>query len=78
MKKIICNYRYWVLLILGTIAMVCILAVPADDLPITNWVHALVASKLMAIVTAYLFHRLYTMWEKSGAIKELTDFINKY
>lgn len=78
MKKIICNYRYWVLLILGTIAMVCILAVPDDDLPITNWVHALVASKLMAIVTAYLFHRLYTMWEKSGAIKELTDFINKY
>lgn len=78
MKKIICNYRYWVLMVLGTIAMVGIMAVPADELPITSWVYVLVSSKLIAVTAGYIFHRLYLRWEKRGTIAELTDFITNY
>ena len=78
MKKIICNYRYWVLIVLGTIAMVGIMAVPADELPITSWVYVLVSSKLIAVAAGYVFHRLYLRWEKRGTIAELTDFITNY
>lgn len=78
MKKIICNYRYWVLMLLGTIAMVGIMAVPADELPINSWVYVLVSSKLIAVAAGYIFHRLYLRWEKRGTIAELTDFITNY
>ena len=78
MKKIICNYRYWVLMVLGTIAMVGIMAVPADELPITSRVYVLVSSKLIAVAAGYIFHRLYLRWEKRGTIAELTDFITNY
>lgn len=78
MKKIICNYRYWVLMVLGTIAIVGIMAVPADELPITSWVYVLVSSKLIAVAAGYVFHRLYLRWEKRGTIAELTDFITNY
>lgn len=78
MKKIICNYRYWVLMVLGTIAMAGIMAVPADELPITSWVYVLVSSKLIAVAAGYVFHRLYLRWEKRGTIAELTDFITNY
>ena len=78
MKKIICNYRYWVLMVLSTVAMVGIMAVPADELPITSWVYVLVSSKLIAVAAGYVFHRLYLRWEKRGTIAELTDFITNY
>ena len=78
MKKIICNYRYWVLMVLGTLAMAGIMAVPADELPITSWGYVLVSSKLIAVAAGYVFRQLYLRWEKRGTIAELTDFITNY
>ena len=78
MKKIICNYRYLVLMVLGTIAMVGTMAVPADELPITSWVYVLVSSKLIAVAAGYIFHHLYLRWEKRGTIEELTNFVSNY
>lgn len=78
MKKIICNYRYWVLLMLGTIAMAGITAVPVDELPFLSWVYVLVSSKLIAVAAGYIFHRLYLRWEKRGTIAELTNFVSNY
>ena len=78
MKKIICNYRYWVLLILGTTAMLGIMAVPADELPFTSWLYMLVSSKLIGVAAGYIFHRLYLRWEKRGTIEELTNFVSNY
>ena len=76
MKKIICNYRYWVLLILGTMAMLGFMAVPADELPFTSWLYTLLSSKLMAVTAGYIFHRLYLRWKKRGTIVELTNFVS--
>ena len=78
MKKIICNYRYWVLLIMGTIAMLGIFAVPADELPFTSWLYMLVSSKLIAVAASYFFHRLYLRWKKRETIDELTNFVSNY
>ena len=78
MKKIICNYRYWVLLILGTIVMLGIMAVPADELPFTSWFYTLVSSKLIAVAAGYIFRHLYPRWEKRGTIEELTNFVSNY
>ena len=78
MKKIICNYRYWVLLILGTIAMLGILAAPADELPFTSWLYILVSSKLIAVAAGYIFRRLYLRWESRGAADERTNFVSNY
>ena len=78
MKKIICNYRYWVLLILGTTAMLGIMAVPADELPVTSWLYTLVSSKLIAVAASYILHRLYLRWKKRETIDELTNFVSSY
>ena len=78
MKKIICNYRYWVLLIMGAIAMLGIVAVPVDELPFLSWVYVLVSSKLIAVAAGYIFYRLYLRWEKRGSIDELTNFVSNY
>ena len=78
MKKIICNYRYWVLLILGVIAVLGILAVPADELPFTSWLYILVSSKLITVAAGYIFYRLCLRWRARGTIEELTNFVSNY
>ena len=78
MKKIICNYRYWVMLILGVIAVLGIMAVPADKVPFTSWLYMLVSSKLIAVAAGYIFHRLYLRWKKRGTIEVLTNFVSNY
>ena len=78
MKKIICNYRRWALLILGVIVVLGILAAPADELPFTSWLYMLVSSKLIAVAAGYIFHRLYLRWEGRGTIEELTNFVSNY
>ena len=78
MKKIICNYRRWALLILGVIAALGILAVPADELPFTSWLYILVSSKLIAVAAGYIFRCLYLRWESRGAVDERTNFVSNY
>lgn len=78
MKKIICNYRRWALLILGVIAVLGILAVPADELPFTSWLYILVSSKLVAVAAGYIFRRLYLRSESRGAVDERTNFVSSY
>ena len=78
MKKIICNYRYWVMLILGVIAVLGIMAVPADKVPFTSWLYMLVSSKLIAVAAGCIFHRLYLRWGTRGTIEELTNFVSNY
>ena len=78
MKKIICNYRYWVMLILGVIAVLGIMAVPADEAPFTSWLYMLVSPKLIAVAAGYIFHRLCLRWGSRGTIEELTNFVSNY
>lgn len=75
-KKILTNFRYYVLLGVCLVAMIGTFAVPVDDLPLLTWTWVLFSTKVVGFGGFYLFHRLTKRWEAQGTIKELTDFTN--
>lgn len=78
MKKILSNYRYYVLAVVFTVAIIGIFSVPNDEMPTTNWLCAFALSKAIGFAAAYLIARLVKRWEKQGTISELTDIVNNY
>lgn len=78
MKRLLKNYRYYVLLLLGGLALIGIMAVPAEELPTRYWVYTLISSKVIGFAAMYAFARLVSRWEKRGTIPELIDAINNY
>lgn len=47
MKNILRNYRYYVLLLLGCLALIGIMSVPAEELPTRYWLYTLISSKVI-------------------------------
>ena len=78
MKKILRNYRYYVLLLLGCLALIGIMAVPDEELPTRYWFYALISSKVIGITAMYAFAGLVSRWKKRGTIPEFIDAINNY
>ena len=78
MKKILSNYRYYVLVILAITVMLGIFAVPAENLPFANWLYTLVFVKVIGFSAYYAAYRLVKRWEKQGTIPELIEYINNY
>ena len=78
MKKIFTNYRYYVLLVLGLLALIGIMAVPADELPMRDWLYGLASSKIIGFLAVYIAVKLVKRWEKRGTIPELIDALNNY
>lgn len=77
MKKIYSNYRYYVLTVLATVAVIGILSVPAEGLPAANWCDVLISSKVIGFCAICIIAKLIKRWERKGAIPELTKIINK-
>lgn len=75
MKKILLNYRYYVLVFLAIVAILGIFAVPIDELPFTYWCYTLISSKVVGFAAAYIFVKLINRWEKLGTIPEFTDAV---
>lgn len=78
MKKILTNYRYYVLFVLVTVAMFGIFSVPVDDLPFVQWLYTLVSSMVISFGAVYIIAKLTKRWEKLGTIPELMDAVNNY
>lgn len=78
MKKIISNYRYWLLLIMGFVATFGTFSVPEDGLPLLSWLWVLISTKFIGLGAFYLFYVLVKRWEKRGAIPELTQFTKEF
>lgn len=76
MKKILSNYRYYVLTALGCIAIFGLFAVPVEMLPFLTWLYVLVSSKVIGIIAGYALYRLTEHWEEQGTIPELTDALD--
>lgn len=76
MKKALLNYRYYVLAVLFTIAIIGVFSEPLDELPYANWLFVLIASKVIGFGTGYAAALLFKRWEKCGMIPELTDTVN--
>lgn len=74
MIKVIKNYRYWLLLIVATVAMCGTFAVPEETLPLSAWLWVLVSTKAVGFGAWYVGYRLIRRWEKRGTIPELIEF----
>lgn len=78
MKKVITNYRYWLLLIVACVATLGLFAVPVDELPLLTWAWVLFSTKAVGIGGYYLLHVLIRHWEARNAIPEYTQFTKEF
>lgn len=63
MKKIISNYRYWILATLAFASIIMIATIPQDTSSIITYMSILVGSKILSIILAYLGYLLYNQWQ---------------
>lgn len=75
--KALLNWRYYILLILGLVAICGIFAIPEDSLGMGAWTFILIISKLLGFIAAYYNYKLTVYWEKKGLIPELSKFITE-
>lgn len=78
MKKVLCNYRYYVLFILAVVSILGIFIEPADNLSALSWLWILTCSKVIGLAAGWLIYRLILRWENKNAIPELSTFINEF
>ena len=78
MKKIITNYRYWLMLIVATVGTIGIFSEPVDSLSPFAWLWTLITSKIVGFGAFYFFYRLVEHWEKRNAIPEFTQFTKEF
>lgn len=78
MKKIISNYRYYVLFALCLICSTGLLAVPNDELPPLTWLWVLFSTKAAGLGAGFLVVKLCNRWEAKNMIPELTNFVNDF
>ena len=78
MKKIITDYRYYVLIVLFVVCCLGVFAVPDDELPMLTWLWVFATTKTVGFGAGYLFVKLYSRWKAKGVITELTNFVNEF
>lgn len=78
MKKMLSNYRYYVLVLLTAVALLGIMSVPQEDMPLPGWCLVLVSSKAIGFCAGYAAYLLARRWEKQGAIPELMNYVNNH
>ena len=67
--KAFLNWRYYVLLLLGFVAIIGIFGVPDDDSP--TWFGDMIFSKVVGFGAGYSMYRLIENWSKNNLIPEL-------
>lgn len=75
MKKIMKNWRYWLMVIIGVIALINLIGMPDADNP--NYWELVIYSKFTAVALAYIDIRLYVWFAKHRKIDELLEYINE-
>lgn len=78
MEKIVRNYRYWLLLVIGTVAFICTFAVPNDDTDLLTFIWVIFSTKAIGFGGFYLMGVLIRHWEKRNSIPELTQFAKEF
>lgn len=80
MKKVIRNYRYYVLAILWTIGFISGVAAISESAEYATQKEYMIYS-IKAIVISfcafYAHRKAFNFWDKKGKIHELSDFIRK-
>ena len=72
MKKILTNYRYYVLFALFATAIMGILSEGDDALTGAEWFNQVISQKVVGIAAAVLCVKLYKYWVRKGSIAEIS------
>ena len=75
MKKVMKNWRYWLMVAIAFIAFFNLIGMPHNDN--TNYVELVIYSKFTAVALAYIDIRLYVWFAKHRKIDELLEYINE-
>lgn len=74
MKQILKNWRFWLMSVVGALAVVSLMGVPAPHAG--NFWLVMVYSKVTAIALLYLDYRLFVWFERKGQIDDIINFLN--
>jgi hypothetical protein len=75
MKKVMKNWRYWLMVVIGLIAFFNLIGMPRIDNP--NYWELVIYSKFTAVALAYFDIRLCVWFAKHKKIDELFEYINE-
>ena len=64
--KALLNWRYYVLMVVGMIAVIGTFSVPIDDQPLGAWLLALIIPKIIGFGAWYLIFRMCDYWDARG------------
>lgn len=70
--KALLNWRYYVLMVVGLIAILGVFSVPIDDQPFGKWIMALILSKVIGLGALYLNYKMVVYWDARGLIPEMS------
>lgn len=75
MKKIMKNWRYWLMVAVSLTAILNLVGMPQEENP--NYWALVIYSKFTAIVLAYMDIRLYVWFAKHRKIDDIINFVNE-
>lgn len=70
--KALLNWRYYVLMVVGMIAVIGTFSVPIDDQPFGAWLLALIIPKIIGFGAWYIIFRMCDYWDARGLIPEMS------
>ena len=70
--KALLNWRYYILMVVGLIAILGVFSVPIDDQPFGKWITALIFSKVIGFGALYLNYKMVVYWEARNRIPEMS------
>lgn len=71
-KKILTNYRYYVLLLVAGISFINLFAEPTEE-SISGFLLGMLTTKSTAVVFGLITYALIRYWDKAGKIGELME-----
>lgn len=77
MKKAFLNWRYYAMTIVGFVAILGVFSIPDKELPMLQWLFALLWTKTVGFGAGYAFFRLVFCWTKQDIIPELSKLITE-
>lgn len=77
MRRIITNYRYYVLLALALVAFFGILSVPEEDTTTWRFIALLLLSKTIGAAAMLGLVALLGKWTKEGSIGEISNLVKE-
>lgn len=70
--KVLLNWRYYVMMLIGTITIFGIFSVPFDDIDPFEWTWKFLLSKGIGFGAGYVLYKLFVRWDSKNLVPELS------